>query len=230
MKISFYGAAQGVTGSNFLVDTNGTQILIDCGLHQEGSFCEPRNAGTFPYDPKRIAALCITHAHLDHIGRIPKLVKEGFIGKIIATAPTFELMMLTLQDTIHIIEGKEDEDCPTVFTEEDLHHVEELFVPTRYGETVTVADGVRVTLTDAGHVLGSAMVAIEGEGKRVVCTGDVGNAPTPLLNDPTPLGRADAVVIDSTYGGRNHEDRANRRLVLERTIEDIVTRRGVLMI
>lgn len=229
MKITFLGAAGTVTGSQFLIETAKTKVLVDCGVHQEGSFCSLENTKPFAYDPKTVAALFITHAHLDHIGRIPKLVHDGFRGKIVATPPTLDLTVLNLQDTLHILTMKEDEDCPQLFSEADLQLTKSLFTPTPYEQTLHIGEDMTVTLKDAGHVLGSSMVEIEGDGRKVLVTGDIGNAPTPLLANPTPFPNVDVVVMESTYGNRIHEDRSERKRKLEHLIEDTVTRGGVLM-
>ncbi len=229
MKISFYGAAGVVTGSQFLIETQKTKVLVDCGVHQEGSFCSLENTRPFAFDPKTVAALFITHAHLDHVGRIPKLVHDGFRGKIIATPPTLDLTVLNLQDTLHILTMKEDEDCPQLFSEADLALTKTLFTPTPYEQVIHVGEDMTVTLKDAGHVLGSSMVEIEGDGKKVIISGDIGNAPTPLLSNPTPFSNADVVVMESTYGDRIHEDRSERKQKLEHLIEDTVTRGGALV-
>lgn len=231
VKVSFYGGAQEVTGSCFLFDSGSTKILIDCGLFQCPKFCDIRSEESFLFSPSEIAALFVTHAHIDHTGRIPKLVRDGFAGKIFSTHPTRELSELMLRDSLGVLAKEASrENRQTFYSDEDISRAMEMWKGAEYREEITVGD-MKIVLRDSGHVLGSAMIDISwGNGRRAVFTGDIGNPPTPLLNDPEEVPDADFLLVESTYGSRVHEDRALRKLKLERFIEDIVRGGGAIMI
>ena len=230
MKISFYGGSQEVTGSCFLFDSGKTKILIDCGLFQCPRFCDLRTRDPFPFDPKDIKALFVTHAHIDHTGRIPKLVKEGFSGTIYSTPPTKELAMLMLEDSLGVLEKESrhhGEDL--MFGQEDIVSAFKIWQGVEYHKTIEIGD-LKIRLLDSGHILGSSMIEINYRGKKIVFTGDLGNPPTPLLNDPEEIRDASVLLVESTYGNRTHDDKKERKLRLERIIEDTIHANGVLMV
>src|SRR3990167_7931359 len=200
MRLSFFGACREVTGASFLVEATGRKILLDCGFFQGISSAEERNYAPFAYDPKTIDFVFLGHAHLDHVGRLPKLVREGFGGKIYATAPTKELAQLVLEDNFKLMseEAERDGHAP-LYSQGDVARVVELFESLAYGEVLEVSPGVRVTLKNAGHILGSAITVIEAEGKKIVYSSDLGNSPSTLLNPPEIVDSADFVICESTY-------------------------------
>ena len=223
MKISFHGADRGVTGSCHLVSCAGKQILIDCGLYQGGRELEEENHSAFGFDSVQIDYVLLTHAHLDHCGRLPLLAKRGFKGEIITTAASRELARLVMVDSAHLQEeevkhrehrskhhGKHKP------TEAPLYSILDAFLAldyfgrvARYGEPLQLAPGIRATFIDAGHILGSASVYLEleeqGQKRSVLFSGDLGNSGRPLLRDPTPPPKADIVVMETTYGDRLHK-------------------------
>lgn len=234
MKISFFGGTEEVTGSNYLleIDRDGgkTRILVDCGLFQGSRVSEEKNSESFPYQPSSIDALLVTHAHLDHVGRIPKLVKEGFKGKIYSTYPTKDFAKLMLVDSIGVLskEAKRDGKNQPIYQEEDVEKAMSLWEAKNYRESFEI-DGINVLFKDAGHILGSAMIEITNS-KKLVFTGDLGNSPEPLIKPTEVISDASFMVIESTYGDRLHEDYSQADLKLERAIENIVKKKGTLMI
>lgn len=220
IAITCHGAARQVTGSCHLVECAGLRVLIDCGLFQGGDAVESGNAADFGFDPASIDFLLLTHAHLDHCGRIPLLVKRGFRGEIIATAPTRELARLVLSDAASL----QDEDArmhsrrlrrgghaisTPLYTIDDAFHAMDFFGRrAEYGQDIDLAPDLRVRFVDAGHMLGSASVLIEtGNGasrRRILFSGDIGNPGRPLLRVAEPPPAADVVVMEATYGDRNH--------------------------
>lgn len=230
MKLGFYGAAGEVTGSNHMLEGGGAAILIDCGMFQGMKVCNEKNTAPFAYDPSKIDALFVTHAHLDHIGRIPKLIKEGFKGKIYSTPPTRQIVELMFEDTLRIIdrEAKEDSHEP-LYKEEEVRKTMELWTPLTYNQDVVIGE-LHVRFRDAGHILGSAMLEIEHNGKKLAYSGDLGNSPGELLRDTSLMEGINYLVVEATYGDRNHEDRAQRSHLLKQTIEETIKNKSVLMI
>jgi metallo-beta-lactamase family protein len=231
MQVTFFGATEQVTGSQYVLQTNsGTKLLIDSGLFQGGDDNWKANFEDFDFTPSEIDALVLTHAHLDHCGRIPKLVREGFNGKIIATKPTLELARLLLEDSVRIIEEHaREQGLPTLYDAQDVMDAVQLFSPTGYHQPMQIKD-VTIELIDAGHILGSAIALIDADNKRVVFSGDLGNAPVPLLFPTEYVDAADMVIMESTYGARVHEDKQTRTTLLKNTIHEVVEQGGVLMI
>lgn len=212
MKLSFYGAAGEVTGSNYLLKTSRANVLVDCGAFQGGKDSELKNMAPFLYDPKSIDSLVLTHAHLDHVGRLAKLVKDGFRGYIYATPPTIELAKLVMEDSAVIMSHEEMKfgDEP-MFRQEDVDRTIERFRPVLYNERKQVADGVEVNLVDAGHILGSASVEVWADGRKILFSGDIGNVGAPIINDPVKVEEADYVICESTYGGHTHENAMDQK-------------------
>lgn len=230
-KITFHGGAQEVTGANYLIETNSTRILVDCGMFQCPKFCASRNRDNFPYDPASIKALLVTHAHIDHIGRIPKLVKAGFRGTIYSTAPTKDFARLMLEDSLGVLEKEaaREKGDNVFYSAEDIESAMNLWQTVSYGQRITVGD-IGVVMHNAGHILGSSLVELSIENKKLLFTGDLGNAPMPLLSPPDAVPGVNIMVIESAYGNREHEDMSERKTKLERAIEDVVKRNGTLMI
>lgn len=224
-----------MTGANYLVTVGSKKILVDCGMFQGCHDCEGRNFNNFPYDPASIDALFITHAHIDHTGRIPKIVKNGFRGKIFSTAPTRDFAEVLLRDSMHIIdEENKKRDRSMLFDEADIRQALSQWEVLPYKSFVDMGEGVRAQLLNAGHILGSAMVdmryAENGREKTLIFTGDLGNPPSVFVPDPEKVAHADILVIESAYGDRLHENAIARQLLLERAVEDVVARKGTLMI
>ncbi len=231
MKIYFYGACREVTGSNILVETAGKKILLDCGFFQGFKTAEERNYAPFPYIPSEINFVVLCHAHLDHVGRLPKLYKEGFRGKIFATEPTIALANLVLDDTEKLMrEEAERDNGPVLYTKEQVNGVMELFETVNYDQNVDAGSDIQLTLKNAGHILGSAICLLESEGKKLVYTSDLGNKLSLLLNPPETIAEADYIICESTYGGRVHEDINIRKEKLAEVINSTISQNAVLMI
>ncbi len=223
MRLSFHGADRGVTGSCHLVECAGRKILVDCGLYQGGHEIEEDNAEPFRFDAASIDTVLLTHAHLDHCGRLPLLVKRGFHGEIITTAASRELARLVLLDSAHLQEeefrhrsgraarhGRRGAGGEPLYSVVDTLRTFDFFGRNAdYGNPLDLADGIRATFLDAGHILGSASVFLElkeGEHRcRVLFSGDLGNSGRPLLRDPATPPPSDVVVMETTYGDRLHK-------------------------
>ena len=240
MKLTFHGAAQTVTGSQHLLQVNGINILLDCGLFQ-GRRAESYERNLhFPFRPSEIDVLVLSHAHIDHSGNIPNLVKQGFQGDIICTAPTQDLCGIMLRDSGRIQEadaafvskqGRKRNQPPVepIYTEADAAQCLRYFIGLQYQRPYKLAPGVTLSFYDAGHILGSAMVKLEIEDyeTKEICTfifsGDIGRYGRPILGDPTTFSHADVVVMESTYGNRDHEvdapDNDQLRDVVNRTYQ-----------
>jgi metallo-beta-lactamase family protein len=255
MRLYFYGGAKTVTGANYILEIEDpstslppearlakggrTRIMVDCGLFQGTPEIEKRNYEPFPYNPKEVDFVLITHAHLDHIGRLPKLIKEGFKGKIFATGPTIDFTRLMLEDSGKVLEEKAAKaGIIPIFADYEVEETMSRFTRVEYGEPFKLTDDIKVCFRDAGHVLGSAMIEIEisdkrlevGGKKKIVFTGDLGNDPVPFLKPPAKIKEADYLIIESAYGDRRHESLKHCSKAVENLAEEIAAQKGVLMI
>ncbi len=234
-RIHFSGGAGEVTGSNFLFEGNFGKILIDCGLVQGGKFAEKENRASFPYDPKTIDILFVTHAHLDHIGRIPKLVREGFRGRIFSTPATKALAEVMLPDALSILlgEARREKEEP-LYTGEDIERALSLWEELPYHEEKNLSEGVSVHLRNAGHILGSAMVIFTrkdgNKEKKIAFSGDLGNSPSLLLPDTESVSDVDYLLMESVYGDKNHESKEERNEHFKEAILKVISRGGTLLI
>lgn len=221
-----------VTGSNYLLESGKTKILVDCGLHQGSSYCEAHNFEKFGFNPKEIDAVFITHAHIDHTGRIPQLYRAGFKGIIYSTPPTKDFAELLLLDSEHILRQEaERKHRPSIYDIPDVIEAMRLWQKLPYHQKITIGD-FEIELYDAGHVLGSASVFIKSlkENKSIIFSGDLGNNPSPFINPTEYIEEVDYALVESVYGGRIHEDLASRKDILEDLIEETVEAKGVLVI
>lgn len=232
MKLSFYGGAGKVTGSNFLIEGARGKILVDCGIEQGSDFAEKEVYGSFPYDVRLVDALVLTHAHLDHVGRIPKLVKDGFRGKMYMTPPTKDLAEFILRDSVGILgEEASRQGRAPLYEEQDVDTALTLIETLEYHVEKEVAPGLSVYLRNTGHILGAASVRITDEDDTAVAlTGDIGNSPSPLLPDWEPVPDADALVMESVYGDRLHPPHAARVAKLRDALKKAVAKGGTILI
>ncbi|MBS0376355.1 MAG: MBL fold metallo-hydrolase [Proteobacteria bacterium] len=219
MPLTFLGAAGEVTGSRHLVEAAGLRLLVDCGLFQGGRDAAARNREPWGFSPRDIDAVVLTHAHLDHSGLLPRLVRDGFRGRVHATPATIELADLMLRDSAHLMAAeaarherhgrRERELWEPVYGFADVDALRERFAPLGYGDWRELGGGARLRFQDAGHILGSAIVELDlGAGRdrlRLVLSGDLGQPGRPILRDPARIESADALVVESTYGDRNHK-------------------------
>jgi len=245
--VNFLGAAQNVTGSAYCLEANGVRLLVDCGLYQERELAA-RNWDPFPIPPHTIDAVLLSHAHLDHSGLLPKLVREGFAGKIYCTHATYDIVQIILMDAAHLQEQdaefkrkrhqREDRKGPypevPLYTAKDATASFPRFSPVGYEETTKLGEGVEATFHDAGHVLGSSMVKVKvsrnGEQRTLVFSGDVGRWDKPMLRDPTIFEEADYILVESTYGDRLHEDQKGIETTLAEIINSTRKRGGNIVI
>lgn len=233
LKLTFAGGAGWVTGANFLLEKEGFKILVDCGLIQGEHLAEFENWQEFPYDPGAIDVLIVTHAHTDHIGRIPKLVFEGFNGRIISTSATRDLARVMLEDTANILASSETGrkfHLHEMYSEKVVAKAMSLWEGHEYHEPFTVGGDFQVNFKDAGHILGSAMAEITYNGSKIVFTGDLGNSPSPLLSDTEDITDAKYLVMESVYGDRNHEQRSEREENLKKVMIEIFEKKSVLVV
>jgi metallo-beta-lactamase family protein len=239
MKIYFHGATGDVTGSAYHVLTDRASVLVDCGLFQGDKAEREKNWQHEKIEGGRLDAVVLTHGHLDHVGRLPLLTKNGYDGPIYATKPTFEIATLILRDSLSLqtadIERQNRkrklkglEPLEPLFDEDDVRRLKPLTRPIEYNQTIEIAPGIQIRLVDAGHIIGSSSIEMtveeNGHKKIVVFSGDLGPRGAPLLNDSTPFERADVVVMESTYGDRNHrslhETAVEGRKIIARAIEE----------
>jgi metallo-beta-lactamase family protein len=283
ISIRFLGAAGGVTGSQFLLTVGGRQVLVDCGMFQGGMEEIARNRMGFSYEPGDLEAVLLTHAHNDHIGRLPALVRAGYRGPVVTTDATADLAEIVLTDSAHLQQyaaerwkrhhpeeaaaknaaGESEAAATETETEmaakaaamarepgpppmrteshsplydvEDVRRTIELVRPAGYGSVVAVTDGIEATFHDAGHILGSAIIELrvrdpDGGERTIVFSGDLGRDDTPILRDPAPLTHADAVIVESTYGDREHAPATQAIEELTAVVNEVAAQGGVLLI
>lgn len=247
MKLQFLGAARQVTGSQYYVEADGARLLVDCGMYQERAYLE-RNWAKSPVRVRDLDALLLTHAHVDHCGLAPKLVQEGFRGPILATSASADLVELVLRDAAeiqaedaafkakrHRKEGRKDQRPPKpLYTMRDVDRTLPLLEGVRYDQPVRINDHVHAVFHDAGHILGSAMIELRvsdhGQPRRIVFTGDLGQWGKPIVRNPTVITAADYVVMESTYGDRDHEDHGSVESQLEKVVRETIAAGGKIII
>ncbi|MDL2313571.1 MBL fold metallo-hydrolase [Desulfovibrio sp. OttesenSCG-928-C14] len=248
MKMTFLGAAQTVTGSCYMIEAAGARFAVDCGMHQGNKEIEKRNRALDPYEPECIDFFLMTHAHIDHSGLLPRMVRDGYSGPIYCTEPTRDLLDIMLQDSAHIQEMEAEWEnrklsrkgaktlVEPLYTEEDAKAATKLLSSVRYGEAFEPAPGVKVAYRDAGHILGSSFLELEitEEGKvtRLVFSGDLGRADSLILNDPESpaLPNVDYLIMESTYGDRDHKNAGRSRDELAEAIAYCYKQNGKVVI
>ncbi len=231
MKLTFFGGTKIVTGSLYLFEFSGKKIIVDCGLIQGSRFLEEKNFEKWPFDPQEIDYIFITHSHLDHIGRLPKIVKDGFKGTIFSTAPARDFSYWLLKDSSHILKREANYLGKNIlYNENDIEKTMSLWKEINYHKPVFF-DDLEVEYFNAGHILGSAFISFKTPLGRLVFSGDLGNSPMPLL---PPLEKIPPdtkwVLIESAYGDRLHEKAEKRKEILEDMIEEVTLSRATLMI
>jgi len=244
-SLTFFGATGQVTGSCYLLETSTHRILLECGMFQGTKETEKQNEADFPFDPARIDAVVLSHAHLDHCGRLPKLVKDGFKGTVFLTEASFPLLELMLNDAVHLQlrdtewENKRRERAGKKLLEplyelEDVEALLKLRKPIAYSEEKEILAGITVSFHEAGHILGSSIVRLRikdhDEVKTLVFSGDLGNPNSPLLRDPTVLTEADVLLLESTYGDRDHKPLENTLDELRETLAEAAESGGNVII
>ena len=245
MKIKFCGAAEGVTGSCHLLTTNNHKILLDCGQYQGGKDQDEMNFMPFPFAVNDIEAVVLSHAHIDHCGRLPLIVKRGYDGPIYTTKPTADLLQVMLRDSAYIHEKEAEwknkkadrlgrKHVDPLYTIEDAEKALKLVVPVLYNQLIELNDEMRIVFNDAGHILGSSIIEIwakedDGESK-IVFSGDLGMTDRPIIQDPTIIKKADYVIMESTYGSRNHPENSDSISRLLDIVEETTKRGGSVII
>ena len=245
MNITFLGATKMVTGSNFLIEGAGKKFLVDCGMYQGKATDEMENEAPFLYDVKDIDFMLLTHAHIDHSGRIPKLYNEGFRGPIYATKATCDLCSIMLPDSGHIQEQENEwknnkrkrkgqKQQPPLYTAEEAIKSLEIFHPVKYDEIIDIDENIHVRFNDAGHMLGSAIIEVwvneDGKTTKTVFTGDLGNNDIPLLASPTMIDDADYLVMESTYGDRLHVGTDDKAQVFLDIVSETLDNGGTVVV
>jgi len=234
LKLTFCTGVDTVTGADYLLEdeTSSFRVLVDCGLVQGEINADELNNAEFSYDPSTIDVLFITHAHLDHIGRIPRLIEAGFKGKIYSTPPTKDLALFMIEDEAHILAHSKNDavkEIAKIYSEENIKKMMACWETVPYHTPFKIKD-LDVNFKISGHILGSALIEFMYNGKKIVFTGDLGNSPSPILPDCEFINDADYLIMESVYGDRNHEMRDQRKIILEHTIQDAIKARATLMI
>jgi metallo-beta-lactamase family protein len=231
MNLTFYGAAKAVTGSNYILEAdNGEKIMIDCGLFQGADYAGDKNFRDFPYNPSEVRAVFVTHAHIDHTGRLPKLVSDGYNGPVYSTKSTKAFSEHLLRDSVDILSREAEKfDAPLFCTPGSINKLMKNWEGVAYHKTIEEGPFL-VTFFDAGHILGSSFLKIEIDGKVIVFSGDLGNSPAPLIKEREPIPQADYVIMESTYGGEKHQPREEVIGKLEDIIEETGRKKGTLLI
>lgn len=245
MKVTFLGATRTVTGSNFLVEGAGKKFLVDCGMYQGKATEELENEEPFQFDVHEIDFMLLTHAHIDHSGRIPKLYNDGYRNPIIATKATCDLCAIMLPDSGHIQEmeiewknkkriRKGENPIPPLYTAEDAARSLEIFRPVKYDEIIDIDENIHVRYNDAGHMLGSSIIEIwineNGKEEKIVFSGDIGNNDIPLLSEPTMIEDADYLVMESTYGNRLHMRNNDKAKLFLDIVSETLEKNGTVVI
>lgn len=245
MRVEFLGGVRTVTGSATLFEKGSLKWLVDCGMFQGGKEIERKNEDTRPYRPKELLYILLTHAHIDHSGLIPKLVKEGFRGKVICTKATLDLCEAMLRDSGHIQEMEAEwqnrksrrsgqKGIAPLYTAADAEKSLRFFFPIPYNEVVSLADGLKVRFQDAGHILGSAIIELwveeEGRERKLVFSGDLGNSGQPIVRDPSIVEEADLLWLESTYGDRLHKTREKTNQELLTILQEAIAHSGKVII
>jgi metallo-beta-lactamase family protein len=245
MKLNFFGGARTVTGSSFLLEVAGKKILIDCGMFQGGKKLRERNYGNFPYNPAEIDYIILSHAHIDHSGLVPRLVREGFRGRVIATKATMDLAGIMLPDSGHIqmmeaewINRKNARAgqplIEPLYTVDEAYDCLQYFQGVDYHEMQTLSPEVALEFFDAGHILGSAIIVLlvteNGKQEKLVFSGDLGKSNQPIIRDPDVIEEADYLIVEGTYGAREHEHKEQKLEKLQEVIVQTVERQGNIVI
>lgn len=235
MRLTFHGGVEDVTGSCYLLETAQGKLLVDCGMHQGERMCSKKNLEPFGFTPAHITAVVVTHAHFDHTGRTPDLVKQGFTGKIYMTPPTKALTQIVLEDSVKVMADNARR-CgdPVPYGTEELAAMLERVVAVPYHHVVELFDGVTAEFFNAGHILGSSFVRIVavdgGETKTFIFSGDLGNDDVPILAATEDRPAADVVVCEATYGGGEHEATSMREARLAEFVKKIILRGGTVLL
>jgi metallo-beta-lactamase family protein len=232
LTLGFYGGADTVTGSNFLVEGARGKMLVDCGIEQGRDFVEKEMYAPFPYDVPSLNALVITHAHLDHIGRAPKLMREGFKGTVYVTPPTRDLMDIMLRDTARILaENAREHGIEAMYDERDIDALMGRIQTVEYHKEFTAAPGLSCLMRNTGHILGSGSVRIMDEdGTSLALTGDIGSTPNVYLRDAEAIDDADVIVMESVYGDRKNTEKGDRVPELRDALKRAIARGGAILI
>ena len=245
MKITFLGATRTVTGSNFLVEGAGKKFLVDCGMYQGKATEELENEEPFEFNVHDIDFMLLTHAHIDHSGRIPKLYNDGYKNPIIATKATCDLCAIMLPDSGHIQEmeiewknkkriRKGEKPLPPLYTAEEAARCLEIFRPVEYDEIIDIDENIHVRFNDAGHMLGSSIIEVwineNGKEEKIVFSGDIGNNDIPLLSEPTMIEDADYLVMESTYGNRLHMRNDDKAKTFLNIVSETLEKKGTVVI
>lgn len=240
MKLSFLGAAGEVTGSSFLLETAQLRVLVDCGMFQGGREADSKNYAPFAFAPDSLDLVLLTHAHIDHSGLLPRLVAQGFRGRIVTTAATADLLQVMLTDSAHIQEkeqewrrkgkaGARGTARPPLYTVAEVQNTLRQLSPVEYDTELSPQPGLRCRFRDAGHIIGSAIIELwvddDGRTQKLVFSGDLGQPSRPLVRDPTPIDEADVLVVESTYGNRLHKNLEDTLAELEYAVSDTITRK-----